>query len=190
MDGTIEISWYGKAGNGVVTASGALATVLASEGRYVQSMVEFSLQRKGYPVRAFNRISNSPIRNHSYVVQPDLVAVTDATLLLHSDILEGQKDDAIFFINAPCEPSHLRKRVDLRERSLHVLDADKISLEELGFVSPGVPLLSLMLKYMELISIDTFREKLKDFLSRKLSRELIEKNLAIIDRSLTEEAVE
>ncbi len=190
MDGTIEISWYGKAGNGVITASAAMAYVLATEGRYVQSMVEYSLQRKGFPVRAFNRIADNPIRNHSYVVQPDLVAVTDASMFLQTDMLIEQRDDAVFFVNSANDPSHIRKMVDLRDRSLHVLDADKISIEGLGFVMPGVPMLSLMIKHLDIISSVAFKERLREFLSGKFSREVIDKNLAIIDRSFSEEAVE
>lgn len=190
MNDLIEISWYGKAGNGIVTASGAMASVLATEGRYVQSMVEYSLQRKGFPIRAFNRISKNPIRNHSYVELPDFIAVTDATLLLHTDIASEMAEDTVFFINSSSAPPHIRNRVDLRDRPVHVLDADKISREELGFAMPGIPMLALMVKYLELISPTAFKEKVRAFLSIKLSRDIIEKNMSVIDRALNEESEE
>ncbi len=186
MNRVIEISWFGKAGQGVVTASGAMASVLASDGQYVQSMVEYSLPRKGVPVRAFNRISKNPIRNHSYIVYPDIVAVTDASLLVHSNIVQEQKEEVSFFINSSRDISYIRNKVDFRDRSLFVVDADKISLQEIGVMIPGISVLSLIVKYLNLISPVAFKEKLREFLSEKFSRDLVEENLAIVERSLEE----
>jgi len=184
MDRMIRISWYGKAGQGVITTSRAVASILASEGKYVQSMVEYSLPRKGVPVRAFNRISDNPIRNHSYIVAPDIVAVTDASLLIRDNIVREQKDETVFFVNTPGNEAYLRNKVDFRDRPLFVVDADRISLQEIGIMIPGIPLLSLIMKHLALISPVAFKEKLRDFLSETFSRDVVEKNMAMAERDL------
>ena len=100
MKGTIEIRWHGRAGQGVVTAAVTLADVLSSEeGKYVQAFPEFGAEKRGAPILAFNRISNRPIRSHSQVYYPDIVVVTDQSLLGMVNIAEGAKKDAIFIIN-------------------------------------------------------------------------------------------
>jgi len=187
MKSTIEIRWHGRAGQGVVTAAVTLADVLASEeGKYVQAFPEFGAEKRGAPILAFNRISLKPIRTHSQVYEPDIVVVTDPSLLGLIDITEGAKDDALFLFNTTFDISLLRKRLGLGARKVYALDAYSIAREEIGRPIPNVPMVAALIKITGLLEPERFKEKLKASLSKKLRKELVEGNLRTVERAFRE----
>jgi pyruvate ferredoxin oxidoreductase gamma subunit len=187
MEGTIEIRWHGRAGQGVVTAAVTLADVLsAEEGKYVQAFPEFGAEKRGAPILAFNRISNKPIRSHSQVYYPDIVVVTDQSLLGMVNIAEGAKEDAIFIINTTYEIPLLREKLSLGNRKIYGLDAYTIATDELGKAIPNVPMVAALVKVTQIMNLGKFKERLKTSLAKKLRPEVVEKNLRTIDRAFKE----
>jgi len=187
MKETIEIRWHGRAGQGVVTAAVTLADVLSSEKDiYVQAFPEFGAEKRGAPILAFNRISQKPIRSHSQVYYPDIVVVTDPSLLGLVDIRSGAKEDAIFLMNTTFDISLIRERLTLGERKIYALDAYTIAADELGRAIPNVPMVAALVKITELIKIDNFKDRLKISLGKKLRPEVVEMNMRTVDRALKE----
>lgn len=187
MKETLEIRWHGRAGQGVVTAAVTLADVLSSEeGKYVQAFPEFGAEKRGAPIMAFNRISQKPIRTHSQVYYPDIVVVTDPSLLGLIDISEGARDDAIFIMNTTYDISLIREKLSLGKKKIFALDAYTIARDELGRPIPNVPMLAALVKVMELMDLDKFKEKIKISLGKKLRDEVVEMNLRTIDRAFKE----
>jgi pyruvate ferredoxin oxidoreductase gamma subunit len=187
MKETLEIRWHGRAGQGVVTAAVTLADVLSSEkGRYVQAFPEFGAEKRGAPILAFNRISQKPIRSHSQVYYPDIVVVTDPSLLGLVDIGDGAKDDAVFLFNTTCDLSLIRERLSLGDRKLYALDAYSIARDELGRAIPNVPMVAALVKVLDLMDLDKFKEKIEISLAKKLRPEVVEMNLRTIDRAFKE----
>ncbi len=187
MKPTIEIRWHGRAGQGVVTAAVTLADVLASEeGIYVQAFPEFGAEKRGAPIMAFNRISQKPIRTHSQVYEPDIVVVTDPTLLGLIDVTEGAKDDAFFLFNMTFDINLLRQRLPLGARKVFALDAYAIAREELGRPIPNVPMVAALVKITGLLAPEKFKEKLRASLSKKLRQEVVEGNLRTVERAFKE----
>ncbi len=187
MKPTIEIRWHGRAGQGVVTAAVTLADVLASEeGIYVQAFPEFGAEKRGAPIMAFNRISQKPIRTHSQVYEPDIVVVTDPTLLGLIDVTEGAKDDAFFLFNMTFDINLLRQRLPLGARKVFALDAYGIAREELGRPIPNVPMVAALVKITGLLAPEKFKEKLRASLSKKLRQEVVEGNLRTVERAFKE----
>ena len=187
MKETLEIRWHGRAGQGVVTAAVTLADVLSSEkGIYVQSFPEFGAEKRGAPILAFNRISQKPIRTHSQVYYPDIVVVTDPSLLGLADIAAGAKDDAIFLLNTTFDIPLVRERVKLGTRRIYALDAYTIARDELGRAIPNVPMVAALVKVVGLMDLDKFRKNIKVSLSKKLRAEVVEMNLKTISRAFEE----
>ncbi len=187
MKDTLEIRWHGRAGQGVVTAAVTLADVLsAEEGSYVQAFPEFGAEKRGAPILAFNRISRKPIRTHSQVYYPDIVVVTDPSLLGLVDISEGAKDDALFLMNTTFNISMVRERLALGTRQIYALDAYTIARDELGRTIPNVPMVAALVKILELMDLDKFRKKIKISLAKKLRPEVVEMNMKTIDRAFKE----
>jgi len=187
MKETIEIRWHGRAGQGVVTAAVTLADVLASEkGRYVQAFPEFGAEKRGAPIMAFNRISQKPIRTHSQVYHPDIVAVTDPSLLGLVDIADGAREDCTFIMNTTFDIPLIRERLKLGDREICALDAYTIARDELGRAIPNVPMVAALVKVLNLMDLDKLKEKIKLSLSKKLRPEVVEMNLRTVDRAFQE----
>ncbi len=187
MKETIEIRWHGRAGQGVVTAAVTLADVLSSEkGIHVQAFPEFGAEKRGAPILAFNRISKKPIRSHSQVYYPDIVVVTDPSLLGMVDISSGAKDDAIFLMNTTFDVSLIREKLSLGDRKIYSLDAYTIATDELGRAIPNVPMVAALMKVTELMGLEKFKEKVKVSLGKKLRPEVVEMNMRTIDRAVKE----
>ncbi len=189
MKETIEIRWHGRAGQGVVTAAATLADVLSSEKDiHVQAFPEFGAEKRGAPILAFNRISQKPIRTHSQVYYPDIVVVTDPSLLGMVDISSGAKDDAIFLMNTTFDVSLIRKKLSLGKKKIYSLDAYTIASDELGRPIPNVPMVAALVKVTEMMGLKKFKEKIKVSLSKKLRPEVVEMNMRTIDRAVKEVA--
>ena len=187
MKETIEIRWHGRAGQGVVTAAVTLADVLSAEkGIYVQAFPEFGAEKRGAPILAFNRISRKPIRTHSQVYYPDIIVVTDPSLLGMVDISSGAKEDAFFLMNTTFDINLIRQRLNLEDRKIYALDAYTIARDELGKAIPNVPMVAALMKITELMDLKKFREKIRISLGKKLRPEIVEKNMRTIDRSFKE----
>ena len=187
MKETIEIRWHGRAGQGVVTAAVTLADVISPEkDLYVQAFPEFGAEKRGAPILAFNRISQKPIRSHSQVYYPDIVVVTDPSLLGLVDISSGAKEDAIFLMNTTFDISLIREKLELGDRKIYGLDAYAIAADELGRAIPNVPMVAALVKIKEFVKLDDFKERLKKSLSKKLRPEVVEMNMRTVDRALKE----
>ena len=184
---TIEIRWHGRAGQGVVTAAVTLADVISTEeDLYVQAFPEFGAEKRGAPILAFNRISKKPIRSHSQVYYPDIVVVTDPSLLGMVDITSGAKDDAIFLMNTIFDIDLIRKKLSLADKKIYALDAYTIAENELGRAIPNVPMVSALVKVTGLMDLDKFTKNVRVSLGKKLRPEVVEKNMKTIDRAFKE----
>jgi len=187
MKDTIEIRWHGRAGQGVVTAAVTLADVLSSEEDiHVQAFPEFGAEKRGAPILAFNRISKKPIRSHSQVYYPDIVVVTDPSLLSMVDVSSGAKDDAIFLMNTTFDISLIREKLSLGDKKIYSLDAYTIASDELGKAIPNVPMVTALVKVTGLMEIDKFKKRIRIALSKKLRPDVVEKNMRTIDRAFKE----
>jgi pyruvate ferredoxin oxidoreductase gamma subunit len=96
----IEIRWHARAGQGAKTASHLLAVALLHEGKHVQAFPEYGPERRGSPIRAFNRIDTRPIRRHDTITNPDVVVVLDASLLSDASVTDGLVDGGVLLVNA------------------------------------------------------------------------------------------
>jgi pyruvate ferredoxin oxidoreductase gamma subunit len=187
MKEKIEIRWHGRAGQGVVTAAVTLADVLSSEkGIHIQAFPEFGAEKRGAPILAFNRISHKPIRTHSQVYNPDIVVVTDPSLLGLVDIGQGAREDALFIINTTFDIALIRERLSLGDRKIFALDAYTIASEELGRAIPNVPMVAALVKVTKLMDLSKFKERVEVSLSKKLRPEVVEKNMRTVDRAFKE----
>lgn len=185
MKETIEIRWHGRAGQGVVTAAVTLADALSVEKDiFVQAFPEFGAEKRGAPILAFNRISHKPIRTHSQVYYPDIVVVTDPSLLGVVDIGSGAKKDAYFLMNTTFDIGLIRERLSLGERKIFFLDASTIAQEELGKSIPNVPMVAALMKVAGFIELDKIEERIKMSISKKLREDIVKMNLKTIGRAI------
>ena len=121
----VEIRTHGRGGQGAVTAMELLAKAAGLDGKYAQAFPHFGVERRGAPVKAFCRISNSPITIRSQVYEPDYVMVLDPSLLELPEIREGLKESSIMVTNSA------NKSKNTRESSQKIHSYDKVKMPTL-----------------------------------------------------------
>ena len=187
MAETVEIRWHGRGGQGTVTAAKVLADTCLSGGRYVQAFPEYGPERAGAPLRAYNRISSKKLRMHCPVLEPDIVAVADATLLDSINTAEGAKDNTIFLVNTSKDPKEVKEKLKAgQNQKVFSVDATKIAIECFGRAMPNAPMLGAICKITGLITLEHLLEDVKKSFGKKFSQKIIDGNLEATKRGYEE----
>ena len=179
MSNGFEIRWHGRGGQGAKTAALLLADVAFKTGKYVQGFPEYGPERMGAPITAYNRISDQPIRVHSNIYTPDLVAVVDETLLHSVDITDGLKEDGAGIVNSPKSPEEIRPMLKGYKGKVYTVDARKISEEALGKYFPNSPMLAAAVAVSGIMEHDAFISEMRNSYQHKFAKkpEVIDGNM-------------
>ena len=186
MSEFVEIRWHARGGQGAVTAAKALAETALVEGKYVQAAPEYGPERAGAPLRAFNRISNKPIRLHSAVIAPEVVVVLDPTLVGTVDVSEGTSEQATIIVNTPGSPEEMRKKMGLKGRKIFTVDATRIALDTFGLPIPNTPMMGALVKVTGLLKLENVLKDVEKTLGKKFVGKVVEGNLQAVRRAYEE----
>ena len=188
MNSMIEIRWHGRGGQGAKTASLLLADAAFNTGKYIQGFPEYGPERMGAPITAYNRISDTPIRIHSNIYEPDYVVVVDDTLLESVDVTAGLKETGAIVINTTKDGEYLAKALKVYKGKVYTIDARKVSMETLGKYFPNTPMLAAIVKVSGIMDEKDFIEDMKGSFKHKFAKkpEVIEGNMKAIEMALNE----
>ncbi len=159
-----EIIWYGRGGQGAITASQLIAEAAAIDGyEGITTAPSFGAERRGAPVAAFLRLAHEPIRIFSQISDPDVIVVLDPTLLPILDLRSRFRRDAILVLNTTKKPSDLG--LDHFEKA-GVADVTKVALDN-GLTVAGVailntPILGAFVKSTGLVKMDSVEEAISE----------------------------
>jgi len=169
-----EIRFHGRGGQGAVTAADLLAMAAFYEGRYAQSFPSFGTERRGAPVLAFARISNSFIRRRCQIYSPDYVVVLDPSLIEVVDVAAGIRRDGSILVNSEKSPEELGLNTQAR---VYTINATKIALDELG-----VPIVNTaMIGAFGAMSGEVSLEAIVKAVKSRFSGTLAEKNVRAVE---------
>ena len=121
-----EIRWHARAGQGAKTAAQILAIALLDAGKSVQAFPEYGPERRGAPMRAYNRFDDKPIRRHDSVTEPHAVVVLEPSLLREADVTAGLHADGLLLANTRATPEELRERLGFTGE-IHCVDVERNS---------------------------------------------------------------
>ena len=188
MNSMIEIRWHGRGGQGAKTASLLLADAAFNTGKYIQGFPEYGPERMGASMTAYNRISDTPIRIHSNIYEPDYVVVVDDTLLESVDVTAGLKKDGAIVINTTKDGEELKKSLKGYEGKIYTIDARKVSMETLGKYFPNTPMLAAIVKVSEIMNEDDFVKDMEGSFKHKFAKkpEVIDGNMRALKMALSE----
>ncbi|MBN1501922.1 2-oxoacid:acceptor oxidoreductase family protein [Candidatus Woesearchaeota archaeon] len=176
----IELTIIGRGGQGAKTAAQLLAEAAMETGKYVQSFPEYGPERAGAPVKAFTRIDDSLVRVHCAVNNPDIVGVTDPTLLKAVNVTEGLKQSGILVVNTEDSPEAIKKKLNFNGK-VFTLDATRISIDTVGKNLPNMPILGAILKATDIVPLDILREMVRHKFEKKIGKDLTDKNILAIE---------
>jgi len=135
---------------------------------------------------AYDKIDDNPILDHSKWMAPDYVLVIDPSLVFQEEIVDNTNDDTIFIVTSHMDKDDLVKVAKhLEGKKLYVVDAIKISQEEIGRAIPNTPMLGAFIKISNIIPFEDFLVSIEDILS-KFPQKIIEGNLRAIKRAYEE----
>lgn len=188
MDNMIEIRWHGRGGQGAKTASLLLADAAFNTGKYIQGFPEYGPERMGAPITAYNRISNSPIRLHSNIYEPDYVVVVDDSLLETIPVTNGLKETGAIVINTTKTTEELKPLLHGYSGRVYTIDARKVSEEALGKYFPNTPMLAAIVKVSEIMTEQEFLDDMQGSFKHKFAKkpEVIEGNMKALKLALEE----
>ncbi len=150
-----EVIWHGRGGQGVVLAAQILAESAYLQGyQGVTSAPTFGPERRGAPLTASTRISDTPIRTFSQIEKADIAVVLDPSLLRVVPILDSLKPRGWLIVNTTRRPEELEIRGDI---NVATVDAAAIALKfrllKEGAPIVNTPMLGVFSKASKLVDI-------------------------------------
>ena len=129
-----KIKLFGLGGQGVVTAAEILAhAVSIYEGKYAKTQPAYGHERRGAPVFSDVMIDDNRILVNSFVYEPNLVIVFDASVADKGiDVGKGIQKNSILILNADREEIALKYKQQYSFDSVYYMNASGIALEILG----------------------------------------------------------
>ena len=188
MSNLTEIRWHGRGGQGAKTAALLLADVAFQTGKYVQGFPEYGPERMGAPITAYNRISDTVIRAHSNIYDPEYVVVVDEALLEAVEVPAGLQQEGPLLINTARSKEEIIPHLKGYEGKVYIIDAHKVSMATMGKYFPNTPLLAAIVKVTGLMDEETFLREMRASFSHKFASkpEVIDGNMAALEMALKE----
>ena len=188
MADLVEIRWHGRGGQGAKTAALLLADVAFKTGSFVQGFPEYGPERMGAPITAYNRISESEIRVHSNIYEPDYVVVVDEGLLDVVRVTDGLKADGGIVVNTSKSPDEIREKLNGYTGKVYTIDARKVSKACLGKYFPNTPMLAAIVKVQGVMEKEIFLKEMENSFSHKFASkpEVIEGNMNALNMAFEE----
>jgi pyruvate ferredoxin oxidoreductase gamma subunit len=190
MANYLEVKWYGRTGQGVLITAAVLAEVLAMEGKYVQAVPDFNNDKNSAFFQAYNRLSDSPVRLHSAIAAADIIVIMDPNLIVNTntDIKINAKESAVYIVNTSAAPGLIKEKLAVPDKHIFTLDTDNIVREAIGNgnSTPNVPLMTVLIRWIDWISIETFKQRLQQSLSHLLTVDQLAANIKSVDSAAEE----
>lgn len=166
-----EVRFHGRGGQGVVTTSKILANAFARTGQFGASFPMFGFERRGAPVTAFGRFSDTPVREKTQIYNPDILVVLDPSQRNSEAVFQGLLPNGMMLLNDSDDSINVSHE---NLKKLGIIDANKIALEEIGLPIPNTVIVGAFAKISGLLEIDPCCEALQDYFSgKKLSANIV-----------------
>lgn len=153
----IEIRLHGRGGQGAVTSAELMALAAISVGKYAQAFPSFGPERRGAPVMAFLRVSDTPIRTREKIYTPNIVVVLDPSLLSIMNVETGITDDGFIIVNTQMSPEEVKEKFGFKSR-VATVDATSIAREILKVPITNTTMLGSMVKVSGAVPLESLQE--------------------------------
>lgn len=170
QDSLVSIAFYGRGGQGAVTAATLLAKAAYKTGKFpfVMAFPTFGPERRGAPVSAFARISSNVIYDRSKISSADILIIMDPSILKTANPVTTLKNDGLMLVNSHEMNSELREKYAIpNDAKLGVVDIVKICFEinlMIGGNTPifNTPVLGAFSRMFDAIPLDIMLEAIKE----------------------------
>ncbi|MDR3559778.1 MAG: 2-oxoacid:acceptor oxidoreductase family protein [Candidatus Pacebacteria bacterium] len=183
-----EIIFFARGGQGAKTAAEIIAQAATGEGKFVQAFPNFGPERSGAPTKTYLRLSDSPIRTHEPVIDPDVVVVLDDTLIDSQDVTFNLDKKEALVINTTMSEHEIREKIvniskAAYEGQIYAVDASGISLEVVGQPRPNTVILGKFIQVTEAVKLESVILEFRKIFEAKIGKENCEKNVLAIEKA-------
>lgn len=172
-----EIRFHGRGGQGAVTAAELIAQAAIASDLFAQGFPNFGAERRGAPVMAFLRVSDSQIFLRERIDAPDVVVVLDHTLLGLPEVTDGLAPGKTLLINATKGQVANLEVLSKRYR-IGIVDASKIAMDTIGLPITNTAIIGALVRATDLVTVDSLGEPFNNRFGR-----LAAKNLSAMQRA-------
>ena len=157
-----EILWHGRGGQGAFTASILLGLAYTVESPWHRALAfpSFGPERRGAPIRAFNRISEGEVGDRSEITKADYLLYLDDSLLGDSP-WDELKENGIALVNTD-------RRREGWGSNVVTFDATGLAREILGLPVANTALLGFWAGISGEVSLDALIQGIRQGLKPKL----------------------
>ncbi len=181
MSGYFEVRWHGRGGQGTVTGAKSLAEAVQGTGKFVSAFPDYGPERRGAPVRAFDRFADRRIRTHTPILNPDVVMIVDPTLIGGKGLVEGITEETVFIVNTEKDPGSVKQSLGLNGQTLHTVPANSISLRLFKREIPNSAMMGAFARACpQVISVEALIREAESAFAHLLAKDLVAKNLDAI----------
>ncbi len=181
----LEIRWHGRAGQGAKSAAQMLAESALDQGKFVQAFPEYGAERTGAPMKAFNRIGDTPVLIRAVIENPDVVVVIDDTLLSPEIVSGLDEEDGILMVNTVRDFEWIRRKTGFKGKVCKVPATD-IALQEIGRGVPNTVMLGALVKVTDVVPLSAIEKRIEKMFLGKFGAEVVDANKRALKRGYEE----
>ncbi|ADG91102.1 2-oxoacid:acceptor oxidoreductase family protein [Thermosphaera aggregans] len=167
-----EIIFYGRGGQGAVTAANILVEAAMYEGLNGQAFPFFGAERRGAPVTAFARVSDKPILKHGMFNTADILVVFDQGLVASGVVSRVRlRNNGVLIVNTPERGLDLSRVASEGGFKAYAVDATRIA-HDLKLVIAGWPvvntaMLGALVGAVKLVGIESVKKAIVNYFGEK-----------------------
>ncbi len=176
-----EVRWHGRGGQGTVTGAKTLGEAVQGTGKFITAFPEYGPERRGAPLRAFNRFADQKIRIHTPVKNPDVVIIVDPTLIGNPDLVEGIKNETVFIVNTEKKAADIKTSLNIEQQKLYTVPGNRISYDLFNKEIPNSAMIGAFARACgDVISVEKLISEIESIFKKLLGEKLAEKNIEAV----------
>lgn len=153
----LEFRFHGRGGQGAVTSAELLAVTAIADDKFAQAFPSFGPERRGAPVQAFARISDTPIRNRSKVYTPNVVLVLDYSLVSMVNVTAGLHENGLLVVSTSNTEEKVRQDTKWKGR-LAIVDGIQIAMKHIKRPINNTVMLGALIKSSGCVDMAKMKE--------------------------------
>lgn len=163
--GRIDIIFFGRGGQGAVTASQAFAQAAIKRNLYVLTNPEYGAERRGAPVKAYLRVSTRQVQDREPITSPDISVVYDFGLIGIYNLDKITKDYIILNGNE----EYAKKLRGLFNGNIVYVNAYNIAMKIIGRPYVNMPMLGALVRVVDFVDLDSLKEVVNNMFSKRVA---------------------
>ncbi|CCC80887.1 2-oxoacid:acceptor oxidoreductase family protein [Thermoproteus tenax] len=167
----IDTVWIGRGGQGIVTAVYIVAHASIADGFYALANPEFGAERRGAPVKAFLRISDTFEDAPEPIKTPDVAVILDDKLIDPMRVvIDAVKPGGYVLVSSGKDPEKVAELIGRKDVNIAVVDGIGIALKHVKLAVPNGPMVGVFARVMGFPKLQSIKEAIESQLGKAVEQ--------------------